>query len=392
MTQDLRLLALSPPCFRVVNRAVYRALAARGVTVELVIPRQYFVLGSLRDSEADQDDGYVTTRLDLVGGHPRLQRFARLREVVRRFDPTHIYVDADPGSVLAAQAARAAPRAKVSALTAENLPPQSAVALGKALLRVNLREVINVLLKVILRHLSRRKLDRVFTLSEDGTRVAQDIGYAATKLPLGYDTRLFTVQPETTRAVNRTKIGLSAPTIAYFGRQVPEKGIHILLEALAQIADQPWQLLMDHFAADNAYARQLAVQIDTLGLRDRIVFFEASHEDMPDFMNAADLVVLPSISTPKWKEQYGRVIQEVQACGRIMVASASGSIPEVMDGHGHLVPEGDASALAAKLQELLAKEDFLDLDAAASAQTNRSIERQAEILHNYMLEEGGQRA
>jgi glycosyltransferase involved in cell wall biosynthesis len=392
VTGEIRLLAISPSCFRVVNRAVYRALAERGVTVELIIPRQYFVLGEWQDSEPDQDDGYKTTRLDLTGNHQRLQRFSGLSAVVKAFRPTHIYVDADPSSVMALQAAIAAPKAKISTITAENLPTKTRKHVIQALRDRNLREAANICIKSVLRQLSRPRMDRVFTLSEDGSEVTQNMGFTVAKLPLGYDTRLFYVQREEIRAATRERLGLTCPTIAYFGRQVPEKGIHILLEALAQISDRPWQLLMDHFAVDSAYARQLTTQIDALGLCDRVVFFESSHEDMPNFMNAADLVVLPSISTPKWKEQYGRVIQEVQACGRVMVASRSGAIPEVMDGHGHLVPEGDVSALAATLRALLARGEFLDLDAAASARANRSIERQAELLHSYMLEEGGSRA
>jgi glycosyltransferase involved in cell wall biosynthesis len=165
---------------------------------------------------------------------------------------------------------------------------------------------------------------------------------------------------------------------------VPEKGVHVLLDALALMTDWPWQLLMDSFESKDAYARQLRAQIDRLRLAERVVFFESSHEDMPDYMNAADLVVLPSLSTPKWKEQYGRVIQEAQACGRIVIASESGAIPETMDGQGYLVPEGDAPALAERLCALLERPCLASAEAAQSARTHRSVRRQAEIMDAYL--------
>lgn len=383
MTPPLRLLVISPSCVRVINRAVFRELAGRGVPLHLVVPRRIFVGGRWLDTERHPGEGYEISHLEMIGTHGRLQRLQGLRALVTQVQPTHVYVDADPGSMLAIQAAWAAPRARVCAITAENLPPDGLVA---ALREQGPREAVNVAMKAALRGLSRLRLDRVFTLSEDGNRVTRAMGFQPIKLPLGYDPALFFVQPAEQRDATRAALGLTAPTIAYFGRQVPEKGIHVMLDALAQMMDLDWQVLMDSFELDSAYARQLDAQIDRLGLRARMVFFSSSHEDMPDYMNAADLVVLPSVSTTKWKEQYGRIIQEAQACGRVMVASESGAIAETMDGQGHLVPEGDATALAAKLRDLLDRGVFVDPGAAESARRNRSIQRQAEIIHEYLLE------
>lgn len=383
MNPPLRLLVISPSCVRVINRAVFRELAKRGVSLHLVVPWRIFVGGRWMDTEQHPGEGYDISHLEMIGTHGRLQRLKGLRTLVKQVRPTHVYVDADPGSMLAIQAAWAAPRARVCAITAENLPPET---LRAALRAQGLHGAVNVAVKFTLRRHSRPRLDRVFTLSEDGSRVAQAMGFKPTKLPLGYDPALFNVQSAEKRAATRAHLRLIRPTIAYFGRQVPEKGVHVMLDALAQIRDLEWQLLMDSFARDSAYARQLDAQLDRLALRDRTVFFSSSHEDMPDYMNAADLVVLPSVSTPKWKEQYGRIIQEAQACGRVLVASDSGAIAETMDGHGHLVPEGDATALAARLRALLEQGVFEDLAAAASARQHRSIERQADIIHRYLQE------
>ncbi len=69
------------------------------------------------------------------------------------------------------------------------------------------------------------------------------------------------------------------------------------------------------------------------------------------FMNAIDVFVLPSRTTPRWKEQFGRVIIEAQACGTPVIGSDSGAIPEVVGKGGWIVPERDPPGLANALRE-----------------------------------------
>lgn len=378
---DPRLLALSPSCHQPVNRAVYRELAALGIDVELVVPTRHFVGGKWRETPPFPAEGYGLTHLDLKGTNLRMQTMVDLQPIADRFRPTHIYVDADPASMLVRQAQSLCPTAKIWSITAENLRQSSSaemlgatragnpVALGKAMVKYWLRQRVQ------------RKVDRVFTLSSDGTVEMQRMGLAATQIPLGYDPNLFYPREAAERSAVRQQLGLHAPTIAYFGRQTPEKGIHILIDALARIRDCDWQFLVDDFLGEgSAYAEQLQAQIAHLGLADRVITFESRHEDMPRFMNAADIVVLPSLSTAKWKEQYGRVLQEVMACGRTMVGSRSGAIPEVMDGHGHLFDEGDVEGLAVLLARLLDAAEFSDPRASHFALVERSVNRQAQIL------------
>jgi glycosyltransferase involved in cell wall biosynthesis len=234
----------------------------------------------------------------------------------------------------------------------------------------------------LMRRLVHPLVDRVFTLSSDGTRVMEKMGCQATQIPLGFDPALFYIQAVEKVAATRAKLGLTQRTVGYFGRLTPEKGLHLLLEALAQLQDLPWSFLVDHFSDyQTDYTRELQAKIETLGLRNRVVYFDAKHDEMPDYMNAADIVVLPSLSMPKWKEQYGRVLPEAMACGKVVVGSDSGAIPELVAGHGHIFPEGNVSALAAVLRDLLTRPDLKSTGEAASAYAHEqlSIKRQAEI-------------
>ena len=74
---------------------------------------------------------------------------------------------------------------------------------------------------------------------------------------------------------------------------------------------------------------------------------------MGSFINSVDVVVMPSISTSFWIEQYGRVAAEAMACGKLVVASNSGALPMLLNGRGILFEEGDIKHLAAILKGLI---------------------------------------
>ena len=86
-----------------------------------------------------------------------------------------------------------------------------------------------------------------------------------------------------------------------------------------------------------ALASSLGVNVSFLGgiPRSRI----------PALMASLDVLVVPSRTTPDLAEQFGKVIIEAMFAGTPVVASRSGSIPEVVDSYAVLVPEDDEIAL-----------------------------------------------
>jgi glycosyltransferase involved in cell wall biosynthesis len=68
----------------------------------------------------------------------------------------------------------------------------------------------------------------------------------------------------------------------------------------------------------------------------------AMHDDVPRWLNAMDVLCAPSLTTSRWREQFGRMLIEAFACGVPVVASSSGEIPHVVGDDGLVVPEGDA--------------------------------------------------
>jgi len=73
---------------------------------------------------------------------------------------------------------------------------------------------------------------------------------------------------------------------------------------------------------------------------------------MPELYARRDCLVLPSLTTPAWKEQFGRAAVEAMACELPVIGSDSGEIPHVLGDAGIAVPEGDVPALTAALRRL----------------------------------------
>ncbi|HEY3191643.1 MAG TPA: glycosyltransferase family 4 protein [Solirubrobacterales bacterium] len=161
-----------------------------------------------------------------------------------------------------------------------------------------------------------------------------------------------------------------APVILAFGLVRPYKGTDVLLEAFRRVSGaELWVVGMPRMPMDGL--RELAGQAPGIvRFVDRFV----TDPEIPAFMRRADLVVLPYRNI----EQSG-VLYTALAFGRPLVLSSVGGFPEIAEpGAARLVPPGDASALAAVLNELLgdpAARQALASAAAEAAATTYSWDR-----------------
>lgn len=137
--------------------------------------------------------------------------------------------------------------------------------------------------------------------------------------------------------------------IGYFGRMIESKGVLDLLEAMPLLPQVQLVLL-----GDGELVPQIEARVAELDIQDRV----AQRARVPSAEIAAEMrqlhaFVLPSHTTPRWKEQFGRVLVEAMASGVVPVGSDSGEIPYVIGDAGLIFNEGDVTDLVTKIQQLI---------------------------------------
>lgn len=193
-----------------------------------------------------------------------------------------------------------------------------------------------------------------FPCSETVNETLRAKGYTdtTTRLPLGVDSDRFD------RAQDQSAPpALNAPDasviIGFAGRVVEEKGLDTFMDALGKVRNLSWHFVI---LGDGDFVPELKRKAKRLGLTDRVSFLGyIDHEEVPRYLAAMDLAVLPSETQPNWKEQFGRVIVEALAAGTPVLGSDSGEIPRLLDRTqgGLTFPEGRPHACAERLARLV---------------------------------------
>lgn len=190
-----------------------------------------------------------------------------------------------------------------------------------------------------------KNIDYAIVGSHTAAKIWHDKGYAgqlAVIPQFGVDPKLFTppAQPRTTGPVH----------IAYVGRLVPEKGVDLLLRALADLPGA-WDLTIQGSGPE---AENLQTLTKTLGLHAHVKFRnQILSTEMPKFYQDMDILVLPSRARPNWTEQFGRVLVEAMACGVTVIGSETGEIPHVISDAGLTFPEDNVDAIHTILKRLI---------------------------------------
>jgi glycosyltransferase involved in cell wall biosynthesis len=191
------------------------------------------------------------------------------------------------------------------------------------------------------------------------------------------------VDVERFAAARRRGAGRDRHLVVSPGRLVWEKGHHDVLRALAAVGgDDRLQIV-----GSGPQRERLLRYAADLGIADRVEIGPVPYERMPDVFASASVVVLASLATPVWEEQFGMVLAEAIAAGAPIVAASSGAIPEVLNGSGaELFSPGDWVGLADRLGARLAglpgaRAEYPDWlverysNAAAAERLGRAYER-----------------
>lgn len=173
----------------------------------------------------------------------------------------------------------------------------------------------------------------------------------------GVDTIIFTPQENSREIRKRLGIEPNAVAFAYAGRLVGWKGLKFVLHALVHPLMKAYQ---SHFyiVGDGAERAVLQDLARALHLETQVHFLGAlPHAQLPDFYRAIDVGIFPSIAD----EAFGITIAEAMSCGKPVIGSYIGGIPEVIGNEGScgfLVPPMNVEALALRMAELASDQDL----------------------------------
>jgi len=330
----MRVLMLSKACIVGIYQRKLEYIAQQGVELLTLVPPSWKDERGEQVLERVHTQGYRLQETPIaLNGNFHTHFYPRLHDYVAEFDPDIVHIDEEPYNVATWQALIVARLARTKTLffswqnIKRNYPPP--FSWGE-------RWVLN-------------SIDYALVGTDSAGDVWREKGYqgAMRTIPqFGTDETLFHPRPR----------NADTPfTIGYIGRLVEEKGIHHLLEACAMLTGD-WQLRL---VGSGPLRDDLEALAYELGIADRVTWIDwVASTEMPDQYAQLDILALPSLTRPNWKEQFGRVLIEAMACGLPVVGSDSGAIPGVIGNGGLIFPEADIGALAKHLQDLQTKADL----------------------------------
>jgi glycosyltransferase involved in cell wall biosynthesis len=193
--------------------------------------------------------------------------------------------------------------------------------------------------------------------------IAEKLGVPAQVIPNPYRDDLFC----------RTNRGARDGDVLFVGRLVSDKGVDILLDALAAGTMRRATIVGDgpERSALEVRARSLGVEATFAGVK--------RGEELVHLFNQHRLLVVPS----RWEEPFGVVALEGMACGCVPLVARAGGLPEAVGEAGATFETGSAQDLAACMDRLLADETRLEeLRQRASSHLERH--RAAVIAAQYL--------
>lgn len=311
-----------------------------GVELTVVVQPYWQEAGRRIDLERLHTAGYeLIVEAMRFNGHFHVHYYPGLARQVRRLQPDILHIDEEPYNLASFLALRLGRQVGARCLffTWQNLYRRYAFP-------------FSWLESYVLRHAA-----YAIAGNAEAVTVLRRKGYAgpvAVIPQFGVDPAIYQRQMPTS---NQQQASCLLPpasfVVGYVGRLVEEKGLLVLLRAVAGLAGD-WRLMLIGSGPLQPQIERLAA---SLGIAERLTFTSGvPSSEMPRYLSQFAVLVLPSLTRPNWKEQFGRVLIEAMACQVPVVGSDCGEIPQVIGQAGLVVPEGDGEALRQALARLQA--------------------------------------
>ncbi|MCF7888337.1 MAG: glycosyltransferase family 4 protein [Candidatus Omnitrophica bacterium] len=207
--------------------------------------------------------------------------------------------------------------------------------------------VFNSLLKV---GINKQKVEKVSPVIDFSNYCPKESGVEVKKKLLGND--------------------FTGKTLLFVGNLKPNKGMDLLIEVAAKLKNSfqhirtviTTEMKMPQLANTKTkmFLQKVNEKIKKYQLKDFLVFLETV-EDMPQLINASDLVVIPFRNT-FGPSDYPLIALEAMACSKPVVAFDIGGMPELIKNgyNGQLVKLGDTEGMARVISGLFSNEGQLE--------------------------------
>lgn len=304
-----------------------------------------------------------------------LRTLKGLSEIVHRTAPEIVHVEAEPWQAVTAQAVMLAQRAgtPVGVQFAES-GPQMQGASGR-LRREAARQVL-------------RRCDYAIGWAQASSELASALAPHARILTMpgtGFEVDGDADIGRSTSEERAHWFGETPPgshAIGFVARLAPEKGVSDFMAACDALVNRldiriaiagagPLENAVETWARERTWVR-------THGL--------VSRRDATRCAASADVILIPSRTIGKRREQFGKVAIEAMAAGTPIVCYACGALPEVVGPGGTVVPEGDVAALVTATERYLRLPEqerqrisALAVERAADFSNERLAERLVEL-------------
>ena len=369
----MRIAVISMQSLTVVNRSGFQQLSKLS-QVDLYIPRRLKLLGGRFKSNDDwSDKGYRLIEFELNVFSPLVYlSFDLLWKIFKtRSEVDCMVCDFEPGTFLALILRIFCITYKIKVVSVAIDDQRYGISFKDLLVRPRFL-IRNIVKRFFFMGMS-SKLCSVRACSPRAIENYRALGINSKFIPLGYSSELFYYERSASCGV--LKIGM-------LGRIVKEKGAHLLIEALGASSLEDFILVIDDFTEyGDSYRDELLALINRYSLNNKVEFVSPKHNEMGHLIRSLDVIVMPSVSTDVWQEQYGRIAVEAMACGKPVIASSCGSLPYIVDDFGLIFPEGSIADLKEILESLPSFLDQFDGPSAAKfALKHYSDYKQAKLL------------
>lgn len=197
-------------------------------------------------------------------------------------------------------------------------------------------------------------MDQLISVSQSLKSIAENIALPKREIKIVYmgcNINKFINNKESRKNI-REKLGIFPKEVVllFVGSLLKQKGIFDLLEAFNQTYKKYKNLRLIFVGKGFAY-NEMVYKLNELQFKNKIyIVGEKSHNKIPDWLNASDIFVFPSHS-----EGLPNAVIEAMACGKPVIATKVGGIPEaVQDGKsGILIEKGDIKALSNAINYLI---------------------------------------